>query len=124
MLSPRHQRFCQEYALGHNATQAYIRAGYSKKGAAQSAERLLRKAEIRSEVDRCLKEQEAIRQRTVEVTVAEVVNGLKEHATKGSTRAWELLGKHIGMWSEQAQTAEDAFADVVEAADGEPAAEG
>lgn len=46
----RRERFCREYVIDGNATQAYIRAGYSAKGAGQSAERLLRNAEIAARV--------------------------------------------------------------------------
>lgn len=33
MLTPKQQRFCEEYRIDFNATQAAIRAGYSKKTA-------------------------------------------------------------------------------------------
>ncbi len=36
-LTPKQQRFVEEYPIDLNATQAYIRAGYSGKGAQQSA---------------------------------------------------------------------------------------
>lgn len=50
-ISPKRKRFCEEYVLDHNATQAYIRAGYSKNGAGQSAEKLLKKTEVRAYID-------------------------------------------------------------------------
>ena len=96
-LSPRRMAFCGEYVVDHNATQAYIRAGYSKKGASQGAERLLRNVEVKAEIAR----REAKLAQTATVTVADVVNGLLVIARKENTRAWELLGKHIGMWREQ-----------------------
>ena len=40
------ERFCREYVIDLNATQAYTRAGYSPNGAGQSAEKLLRNPEI------------------------------------------------------------------------------
>lgn len=46
----RHERFCREYVIDGNATQAYIRAGYSAKGASQSAEKLLRKTEVSARI--------------------------------------------------------------------------
>jgi phage terminase small subunit len=45
-LNARQARFSQEYVLDLNATQAAIRAGYSKKTAGQIGERLLKKVEI------------------------------------------------------------------------------
>ena len=40
-LTPKQQRFVEEYPIDLNATQAYIRAGYTGKGAQQSALALL-----------------------------------------------------------------------------------
>lgn len=45
-LSDREQGFVAEYLIDRNATQAYIRAGYSENGAGQSAFTLLKKPEI------------------------------------------------------------------------------
>jgi phage terminase small subunit len=50
--SGRRLRFCQEYAIDHNETQAYIRAGFSKNGAGQGASRLLKNAAVRAEIAR------------------------------------------------------------------------
>ncbi len=46
-LNDRQYQFCLEYIVDLNATQAYIRAGYSKSGARQSACKLLTNADIR-----------------------------------------------------------------------------
>lgn len=48
--NPKQRRFAAEYLIDLNATQAAIRAGYSKKTAAQIAEKLLRKADIQAEI--------------------------------------------------------------------------
>jgi hypothetical protein len=49
--NPRHEQFAQRVAAGVNATLAYIAAGYSRNGAAQSGARLMRDARIRARVD-------------------------------------------------------------------------
>jgi phage terminase small subunit len=49
-LSPRHERFVAEFLKDGNATQAYIRAGYSPRGAQQSASRLLRDPRIEAAI--------------------------------------------------------------------------
>ena len=49
-MNDKQARFVAEYRKDLNATQAYIRAGYSEKGAAQSAEKLLRNPEIAAAV--------------------------------------------------------------------------
>ena len=45
-LNPRHRKFVAEYLISKNATQAAIRAGYSKKTAYAQGCRLLKNAEI------------------------------------------------------------------------------
>lgn len=45
-LSDKQRRFCEEYLVDHNATQAAIRAGYSQKTARIQASKLLTKANI------------------------------------------------------------------------------
>lgn len=49
-LSPKRERFCREYVIDHNGTQAAIRAGYSEKTAGSQAERLLKKVEVQSRI--------------------------------------------------------------------------
>ncbi len=45
-LSDKHRAFVREYLKDQNATQAYIRAGYSSKGAGVAAHKLLKNANI------------------------------------------------------------------------------
>jgi len=45
-LTPKQKRFCEEYVIDFNGTQAAIRAGYSKKTAAAIANEILAKPEI------------------------------------------------------------------------------
>lgn len=49
-LSPRHARFVAEYLEDFNATQAYLRAGYSPRSAPANASRLLRRPEIEAAI--------------------------------------------------------------------------
>ncbi len=104
-MTPRQQRFIAEYVKDLNATQAYMRAGYSPGGAAQAAEKLLRNAEI------CLaiaKLQKAIGDR-LEITAEKVLRDLESTRTSAiaseewgpAIRASELQGKHIGMFGER-----------------------
>lgn len=46
MLSDKQKLFCDEYLVDLNATQAAIRAGYSKKTAYSSGQRLLKDVEV------------------------------------------------------------------------------
>ena len=49
-MTPRQEKFCVEYLIDLNATQAAIRAGYSKRTAEALASRLLRNGNIRGRI--------------------------------------------------------------------------
>lgn len=72
MISPKQQRFVDEYLVDLNATQAAIRAGYSKRTAAEQAHDLLRKPQIQALVDEAL----ARRAERVEVKADDVLREL------------------------------------------------
>jgi len=57
ILTPKQDLFCHEYLKDRNATQAYIRAGYSRKGARANAAREIAKDSIRAKINELLKEQ-------------------------------------------------------------------
>ncbi len=46
----KHERFCKEYVKDLNATQAYIRSGYEKKGAKENASRLIANDNIKTRI--------------------------------------------------------------------------
>ena len=50
-MTYKQKRFCEEYLIDTNGTQAAIRAGYSKKTARQIADRLLSKGDIKTYID-------------------------------------------------------------------------
>ncbi len=103
-LTPKQARFVEEYLIDLNATQAAIRAGYSKKTANEQGAQLLAKLSIRQAVA----EAQAIRSKRTEITQDEVIQGLKKEATlegEGSSHsarvsAWAHLGKHLGMFTD------------------------
>lgn len=53
-MTPRQQRFVEEYLKDLNGTQAAIRAGYSEKTANEQAARLLAHVSVRAAVDEAL----------------------------------------------------------------------
>ena len=57
-LTAKQQRFCDEYLVDLNATQAAIRAGYSKRSARQIADLNMSKHDIREYIDNRLAEKE------------------------------------------------------------------
>jgi len=50
----KQQQFAVEYVKDHNATQAAIRAGYARKGAAASGKRLLENPKVQSRIQQVL----------------------------------------------------------------------
>lgn len=57
-LNDKQQRFCDEYLIDLNATQAAIRAGYSKKTAYSQGQRLLKHAEAKIYIEARMAEKE------------------------------------------------------------------
>lgn len=56
-LSEKQKRFVREWIVDMNGTRAAIRAGYAEKSAAQTANRLMKTAEVREYRDALLKEE-------------------------------------------------------------------
>ena len=57
-LNDKQQRFCDEYLIDLNATQAAIRSGYSKKTAKEQGSRLLSNVNVKAYIDARMKEKE------------------------------------------------------------------
>ena len=55
-MTPKQKRFCDEYLIDTNATQAAIRAGYSEKTAYSIGQENMKKPEIRAYIDERLAE--------------------------------------------------------------------
>lgn len=132
-LTPKQQRFVEEYLLDLNATQAAIRAGYSAKtadsigprllgnvGVARAIEDATKKRAERAEVDaeyvvrnlrevaeRCMQKRPVLNMKGEQV-VDEEGNAKWTFDSKGANRALELLGKHIGMFTDKVDAKIDA----------------
>jgi phage terminase small subunit len=109
-LTPRQQRFVDEYLLDLNATQAATRAGYSARTANEQGARLLAKASVAQAVEAAQRS----RGERLQVTQDDVLEGLLLEARRtgpGSSHsarvaALGLLGKHLGMFTERTQQAD------------------
>ena len=124
-MTAKQMRFCDEYLIDLNATQAAIRAGYSKKTAYAIGEENLRKPEIKSFIEKRMAEKEAaliadqdevlkyltavLRGQTqAEIVVVEGTGeGCSEARTmtkapdeKERLKAAELLGKRYGLYKD------------------------
>lgn len=106
-LTPKQQRFVEEYLVDLNATQAAIRAGYSSKTAKSQGQRMLTNVDIENAIQRAVHK----RSERTEITQDYVLEKLKEIADKSASdaqdsnlkysnklKALELLGKHLGLF--------------------------
>ncbi len=71
-LTPKQERFVQEYLIDLNATQAAIRAGYSEKNAGKIGPELLGKTRITEAIQEAMTK----REKRTEVTQDQVINEL------------------------------------------------
>lgn len=101
-LKPKHLRFVNEYLVDLNGAQAAVRAGYSTSCAKVTAARLLKTPAIMQAIKQALNDQ-ADRNKVDKDRI--ILGLLKEAQGEGSdtsasarVRAWELLGKHLGMF--------------------------
>ncbi len=102
IMNDRQKNFVQQYVMDFNATAAAVRAGYSKKIGYSQGSRLLKKAEVQQAIQQKVAE----RKKNIKVTVESIVEGLAEIALHGQSesarvRAYELLGKHLNMWTDK-----------------------
>lgn len=104
-LTPKQQRFVDEYLIDLNATQAAIRAGYSEKTAYSIGDENLKKPDIKKAIEQAQQE----RQKRTLVTQDDVIRGLLTEAEwqgEGSSHsarvsAWAHLGKHLNMFTDK-----------------------
>jgi phage terminase small subunit len=111
-LTAKQERFCREYIIDLNATRAAIRAGYSEKTANRIASENLSKLDIQEKIRQL---QQKIEART-EITQDKVLNELanigfaepsKQIRVTDKIKALELLGKHLGIFTDKLQVKGD-----------------
>lgn len=104
-MTAKQEAFAIEYLKDKNATQAAIRAGYSKKTAASIAWELLEKPDVKEFIRQ--HQEEALKNATV--TVDGIVDQLRNIAANplakdsDRIRALELIGKYLGMFTERVE---------------------
>lgn len=93
-LNDKQMAFCQEYIVDLNATQAAIRAGYSKKTARAIANKLLTKVDIQAVIEKLKAKREKRTQISADYVLLEL-NRVKELAINGDEQygnEGQLLG--------------------------------
>ena len=108
-LTQKQARFVEEYLLDLNAAAAARRAGYSEKNADSIAAQLLSKTKVFEAVQSAIAARSAKTEITAEYVLenlkrlSERCMGEKEFAPSAAARALELLGKHLGLFSDRVE---------------------
>lgn len=125
-MNARQARFCDEYLIDLNATQAAIRAGYSEKTAYSLGQRLLKNAEVSETISRQLEQMKSQKiadakevmeyltavargESEAQVVVIENIGDYRSRARlimkkpdeKERLKAAELLGKRYGLFTDK-----------------------
>jgi phage terminase small subunit len=116
-LSAKQERFCKEYMIDLNATQAAIRTGYSARSAYSQGQRLLKHAEIA----KALQDMQENAGKLVDMTAEWVLIQLKENHTIArengdighSNKALELIGKHLGMFIDKQEISQAVTVEII-----------
>jgi phage terminase small subunit len=108
-LRPKQKIFIDEYLIDFNATQAAIRAGYSKTSAYAIGEQNLRKHEIQKALGLRLKAREErteIDQDYVLTTIRDTVERCRAEGNfdpANTLRGCELLGRNLKMFTDKVE---------------------
>ena len=123
-MTAKQKRFCDEYLIDLNATQAAIRAGYSKKTAYAIGEQNLKKLELQNYIEERMKEKEdsliakqdevlkyltsVMRGESKSSVLAMAGDGVQEVIQKPPdekerTKAAELLGKRYRLFTDKVE---------------------
>lgn len=126
-LTNKQRRFCEEYLVDLNGTQAAIRAGYSKRSARQIADSNMSKHDIKEYIEKRMAEKESeliASQSEVMKYLTSVIRGQSKSSVvvveptgareiekspdeKEKLKAAELLGKAHGIFTEKIEQSVD-----------------
>ena len=131
-MNEKQKRFCEEYLIDCNATQAAIRAGYSEKTAGSQAFDLLKKPEIQNYIQELMEDRRkatiASAEEVLEYLTSVVRGQSKSHyivvegqgegvsvasvmekppAENDRLKAAELIGKRYALWTDRTAVTSD-----------------
>ena len=97
-MTPKQEKFCVEYLIDLNATQAALRAGYSKRTAYSIGNEILKKPEIKSRINE-LRSQEFKKS----IMTAEEVEARLSKAARGELQEEVVVTENIGDFMSKAK---------------------
>jgi phage terminase small subunit len=120
-LTPKQNKFCQEYVIDYNGTRAAIRSGYSEMTAQEQSSRLLLNVIIQARIAE-LEEQTA---KELSIEKADIYRMLldtlylarQERNLGVMTKCTELIGKMIGSFVDRSEVAVSLSKDLIESAE-------
>ena len=98
-MTPKQERFVQEYLIDLNATQAAIRAGYSAKDADVAGPRLLGNVGVKAAIAEAMGERASELAVDARWVLSEAVSVYREARSEGdrsaALKSLDLVGKHV-----------------------------
>ena len=105
-LTQKQRRFCEEYLVDLNATQAAIRAGYAKRSASSIGHENRKKPKIQRYIIQTRQERNLRTQVTVDrivMELAKITFAEKGVKTGYKLKALDMLAKHVGLYDKEAR---------------------
>lgn len=131
-INDQQERFCQEYIIDLNGTQAAIRSGYSDKSAAQIASENLRKPNIRQRINELAKDRNEAVGLSAQFVIEGIVKNIRRceqgervyhpngdpvmtetedgevaavyrYESTSVLKGYELLGKHLKIFTDKVE---------------------
>ncbi|MDF9909616.1 UNVERIFIED_ORG: phage terminase small subunit [Pantoea brenneri] len=131
-LNEQQERFCQEYVVDLNATQAAIRSGYSEKSAKSIGHENLTKPHLRARITELAKERNAAVGLSAEFVIEGVIKNIRrceqaeqvydkkgepvmvegpdgelaplyKYDANAALKGYELLGKHLKLFTDKVE---------------------
>ncbi len=110
-LTSKQATFVNEYLVDLNATQAAIRAGYSKRTAGQIGDENLKKPQIAKAIQKSMNQRAEQTEISSELVVQGILRVIRRCEGDGEAfdasqvlRGYELLGKHLGLFGGKAES--------------------
>lgn len=102
-MTARVKKFCDEYLVSGNATDAAKKAGYSQKTGYSQGQRLLKNAEVSEYLEKRMQELQSAKIASAEEVLQYITSVVRSEneETKDRLKASELLAKRYGMLTDR-----------------------